>query len=103
LPVNRIGDNPQQPSINAETYIPDQLIAGVFPLTTNGNATITGAAALKRGTIMGQVLDAAATSAAGTQATGTLTFSAQPAVGDTIVLNGTTVTFIANNTAVVGN
>lgn len=103
LPVNRIGENPQQPSINAETFIPDQLIAGDLKLVTDNQAVITGAALYVRGTVMGQILEAAAASAAGVQATGTFTFSGNPAVNETVTLNGTAVTFIANDTAPVGN
>lgn len=95
LLVNSIGDNPFAPGVVAELYTPDQLIAGQFPPVTEGRATITGAAALLRGTIMGQVTDGSVGTEAGTPATGTLTFSANPAAGDTVVLNGTTVTFIA--------
>jgi hypothetical protein len=94
-----VGDNPQQPSISDATYIPDQLIAGDLKLVTDGNATLTGGVALVRGTVLGQVVDGAAATAAGVQATGTLTFSGNPAIGETITLNGTVVTFIANNTA----
>ncbi|HQT79772.1 MAG TPA: head decoration protein [Rhodopila sp.] len=53
LTVNPIGDNPQTPGIYAETYLPDQLIAGRFPLVT-GNVTL-GAGTLQRGAVLGQV------------------------------------------------
>lgn len=98
LPINFQGDNPQQPSVNAESYLPDQLIAGVFPLTTV-NGTITGAQKYLRGTIMGQVLDGVVSNIAGKAATGTATFNAQPVVGDTVTLNGTVLTFIAEGDA----
>jgi Bacteriophage lambda head decoration protein D len=52
--VTPVGDNPFQPGMVAETYTPDQLIAGDLKLVTL-SATITGAAAYTRGTIMGQV------------------------------------------------
>lgn len=52
LTVNNIGDNPQQPGIYAEAYIPDQLIAGNLKLVT-GLGTL-GAGTLKRGTVLGQ-------------------------------------------------
>lgn len=52
LTVNQIGDNPQQPGIYAETYVPDQLIAGNMKLVT-GNGTL-GSGTLQRGAILGQ-------------------------------------------------
>jgi Bacteriophage lambda head decoration protein D len=54
LSVTPVGDNPFQPGVVAETYIPDQLIAGDLKLVTESH-TITGAAAYVRGTIMGVV------------------------------------------------
>lgn len=52
LTVNSLGDNPQQPGIYAETYIPDQLIAGNMKLVTaNG---VLGSGTLQRGAILGQ-------------------------------------------------
>ena len=53
LTVNPIGDNPMAPGIAAETYLPDQLIAGRFPLVTT-NITLA-AGTLQRGTVLGQV------------------------------------------------
>ena len=53
LNVSNIGDNPQQPGISAETYVPDQLIAGNLKLVTD-SVTITGGA-FKRGTVMGVI------------------------------------------------
>lgn len=73
LSVTNIGDNPQQPGITAEAYIPDQLIAGNLKLVTQP-ITLTGAAALKRGTVLGQVTEGAVTSGAkggGNTGTGT--------------------------------
>lgn len=52
LSVNSVGDNPQQPGIAAEAFIPDQLIAGNLKLVT-GNGTL-GAGVLKRGAVLGQ-------------------------------------------------
>ncbi|WP_375782901.1 head decoration protein [Bradyrhizobium sp. Pha-3] len=51
-PTN-VYDNADQPSATAYTYLPDQLIAGgrQFPTET---VTVTGNAALKRGTVLGQ-------------------------------------------------
>ena len=53
LTVNQIGDNPQQPGIYAETFIPDQLIAGNLKLVT-GNGTLD-AGTLQRGAVLGQI------------------------------------------------
>ena len=68
LTVNSLGDNPQQPGIQAETYIPDQLIAGNLKLVSD---TITLAAGtLQRGTVLGQQTIGAGTAAAGKPAGG---------------------------------
>lgn len=93
-----IGDNPQAPGITSEVYIPDQLIAGNLKLVTDNLAVITGGLLYQRGTVLGQILEAAAGVTAGTPAVGTLTFSGNPAVADSVTLNGTVVTFIANDT-----
>jgi|SRR6185437_6689047 len=57
LTVTSVGDLPQTPGIAAEAYIPDQLIAGRFPLVTDSvtltNISSTGA--LKRGTVLGVI------------------------------------------------
>ncbi|HEX3809601.1 MAG TPA: head decoration protein [Rhizomicrobium sp.] len=71
-----VGDNAFGPSALAETYLPDQLIAGNLKLVTQAQATITGAAAYARGTVMGRASAGAATSAAksgGNTGTGTCT------------------------------
>src|SRR4051812_39488697 len=81
-----VGDNPFQPGINAETYIPDQLIAGEFKIVTVDGVLITPQN-LKRGTVLGQILIGAVTSAAkggGNTGTGTntvLSAGAQAKVG----------------------
>ena len=53
--VTPFGNNPQVPGAYDYTYVPDQLIAGDLKIVTDGGATITGAAALKRGTVLGRV------------------------------------------------
>lgn len=53
LTAQAVSDNSQVPGITAETYIPDQLIAGQFPRVT-GVGTL-GAGTLSRGTVLGQV------------------------------------------------
>jgi len=102
LSVGIIGDNPQQPSIVAETYIPDQLIAGNLKLVTD-NITLSGAVALPRGTVVGfaRFGTGALTSSTGkTQATGTLTVASVPLDGATVTVQGTVFTF---NTQLPGN
>ncbi len=47
------GDNPFQPGVVQDEYIPDQLIAGPFQLVTD-TITITGGA-FKRGTVLGAI------------------------------------------------
>lgn len=73
LVVNGIADNPQQPGVTAETYTPDQLIAGNLKLVTTG--ITLGAGTLNRGTVLGQQTLGAATAAAGAN-TGNGTISA---------------------------
>lgn len=73
LIVNNLGDNPQQPGVYAEAYIPDQLIAGNMKLVT---ASITlGAGTLQRGTVLGQQ-SAAPTAAPGANNVGNGTITA---------------------------
>ncbi len=64
LTVNQIGDNPQQPGIFAETYIPDQLIAGNLKLVTQPITLASGT--LARGSVLGKVTEGAVTVGAGT-------------------------------------
>lgn len=47
-----IRDNPQQPGMSAQVYIPDQLIADARNLVTQ--PILLGAGLLKRGTVLGQ-------------------------------------------------
>lgn len=92
----QVSDNPQQPSAVAETFIPDQLIAGNLKLVTDGQALITGGANLQRGTVLGKVLEGAAASSTGkAYATGSVIVAAVPAVNDTLTIGGTVITFIA--------
>ncbi|WP_428492156.1 head decoration protein [Rhodopila sp.] len=50
-----VGDNPFIPGVFAETYVPDQLIAGNFQLVTQPIIVASGAVALARGTVLGQI------------------------------------------------
>jgi hypothetical protein len=97
LSVTNIGDNPQQPSINAEAYIPDQLIAGNLKIVT-GNGTIGGSTVLQRGSLLGQISTGSLSASAGkTEASGTILVAAVPAAGDTLTIQGTVITFVAAN------
>ncbi len=72
LIVNTVGDNPQQPMITAETYIPDQLIAGAKNLVTQPIVLAAGSQ-LPRGTVLGQQTSYSVTATAGTNTgTGTI-------------------------------
>lgn len=55
LTVNSIGDNPQQPGITADAYIPDQLIAGPLQLVSDTVTIVSGAGILQRGTLLGKI------------------------------------------------
>ncbi len=68
LTVNSIGDNPQQPGITADAYIPDQLIAGNLKLVTK--AITLDAGTLQRGTVLGQKTLGAGSAVAGKPAGG---------------------------------
>jgi len=101
-------DNPQTPSILAELYNPDQLLQG-GPYKTEGQATISGAAVLLRGTVMGQSMEGAFTGTPGKAfGAGTITVAqvptggsvaggggGAPVGGDTMTINGTAFTFVA--------
>ena len=90
-----IGDNPQQPSINAESYIPDQLIAGSLKLVSDV-VTVTGSAQLLRGSVMGLTKFGSVTGTAGKAfASGTILIAALPAPGDTLTIGGTVINFAA--------
>lgn len=54
LTPTNYGNNPFQPGIVQDAFIPDQLIAGDMKVVTK-SVTITGGAALKRGSVLGQV------------------------------------------------
>ena len=48
-------DNSVNPGVVSEIYMPDQLIAGRFPLVTGQGSILTGGALLQRGSVLGQV------------------------------------------------
>jgi hypothetical protein len=90
-----IGDNPQQPSAVAESYIPDQLIAGNLKLVSD-NGIVSGAAALLRGSVMGLTKFGSVSGTPGKAfASGTILIAALPAAGDTLTIGGTAITFAA--------
>jgi hypothetical protein len=75
LVPSTVGDNSSAPFGVATLYNPDQLIAGDLKLVTQGSATITGNAALPRGTVMGKITVGAvafAAKAGGNTGNGTL-------------------------------
>ncbi len=53
-PVTPYGDNPFQPGMVSECYLPDQLIAGDFKLVTEGQASFPAGLQLTRGTVLAQ-------------------------------------------------
>lgn len=55
LTPTQYGDNPFQPGVFAETYLPDQLIAGNEHLVTETQTLAQQAAVLARGTLLGKV------------------------------------------------
>ncbi|VVE06752.1 head decoration protein [Pandoraea sputorum] len=55
LTVTQAGENTQVPSITAQTFIPDQLIAGPKQIVTR-NGTLTGGPFV-RGTVLGKITD----------------------------------------------
>jgi hypothetical protein len=90
-----IGDNPQQPSVVAESFIPDQLIAGDLKLVSD-IAIIAGSAVLQRGSVLGLSKYGSIAGTAGKAfASGTIVVAAVPTAGDTLTIGGTVITFQA--------
>lgn len=82
LSVTNISQNPQVPGFSAESFIPDQLIAGELKIVSDV-VTLTGAAALKRGTALGRTVSAGtATAAAAAGNTGNGAMGAVTVAGD---------------------
>lgn len=83
LTANTIGDNPQQPGIYAETYVPDQLIAGNLKIVSQ--PAVLNAGKLPRGSVLGQVSSSSVVSSHGTNTgngtVGTLSTGAGSKVG----------------------
>ena len=53
--ITNYGNNPEVPGAWDASYYPDNLIAGDKKIVTDNQAVITGAAILKRGTVLGQI------------------------------------------------
>jgi len=64
MSTNNYGDNAFAPGMVSDAYLPDQLIAGDMKIVTDTVTIISGAGALKRGTVLGAILTGAATAAA---------------------------------------
>jgi hypothetical protein len=62
--MSTFNDNPFQPRMVTDEYVPDQLIAGHLNLVTD-TGTITGGAAFKRGTVLGELSGSSVTVTAG--------------------------------------
>lgn len=97
LTPSSIGDNPQQPGIQAQVYVPDQLIADARNLVSQ--PIILGAGTLKRGTVLGQqtanpIVAAAVAGNTGNGTIGTLSVGSAPLVG-TYTLTATDATHFA--------
>lgn len=93
LPVNTIGDNPQQPGIWAETYVPDQLIAGALQIVSQ--PIILASGTLPRGSVLGMVSSLNAIAEPGASNTGNGTIggvSANGALAGAYVLTATAAT-----------
>lgn len=65
LIVSTIGDNPQQPAIYAETYVPDQLVAGNLKIVSQ-QIVLVGGSPLPRGTVIGRSTSYSVIALAGT-------------------------------------
>lgn len=89
LNISSIGENPQQPGLTAETFIPDQLIAGNLKLVTQQIRLASGT--LVRGAILGQKTDDSTTVTAGATNTGNGTVGSLT-LGDTPVYGVFTLT-----------
>jgi hypothetical protein len=100
LPNTNQGDVPQVPFAESNTYLPDQLLAGVFPRVTDNitvlsGATVNSVTTLARGTVMGQITLGAATAAATGGNTGNGTSSAVTRVGTKAIVGAYTILFTA--------
>lgn len=74
LPVNSVGNNPQQPGIRADVYVPDQLIAGGLQIVSQ--PIILAAGKLPRGSVLGMITSSTAVTTAAGENTGNGTIGA---------------------------
>ena len=58
LPVNPVGNSPQQPGIRADVFVPDQLIAGGLQIVSQ--PIILAAGKLPRGAVLGMIASSTA-------------------------------------------
>ncbi len=84
MSASNVLDNPQQPGIQSEVYLPDQLIADAKNLVSQPIVLLSGT--LKRGTVLGQqnvspISAAAKAGNTGNGTIGTLSVGAAPKVG----------------------
>ncbi|WP_175795960.1 head decoration protein [Burkholderia anthina] len=83
LNISTIGDNTAQPFVRAETYVPDQLIAGNLKLVTQ--PVIIASGTLSRGTVIGQVSALNVETVPGTNtgngSVGSISLAASPQLG----------------------
>lgn len=87
LNVSTVGENSQQPSIYAETFVPDQLIAGNLKLVSQQVQIMSGT--LKRGAVLGQQtndsIDVAAGTNTGNGTVGSTSVGTTPTYGNFIL------------------
>ena len=103
LSVTNVGQNGFAPGISAEAFIPDQLIAGgQIAIVTDTVTLVSGAGALKRGTVLGRITLGAATATAAAGNTGNGTFSLVTRSANAVVGNYT-VRFTGATTFTVTN
>lgn len=55
LTPTNVGNNAAVPAIAAEIFLPDQLIAGPYPIATDSVTIVSGAGVLARGTALGRI------------------------------------------------
>lgn len=84
MTISTIGDNPQQPGIQSQVYLPDQLIVDAKNLVSQ--PIVLAAGTLVRGTVLGQqttnpISAAAAPGNTGNGTIGALSVGATPVVG----------------------
>ncbi|CAB3705620.1 hypothetical protein LMG1866_02800 [Achromobacter ruhlandii] len=74
LPVNPVGNSPQQPGIRADVFVPDQLIAGGLQIVSQ--PIILAAGNLPRGAVLGMITSSTAVATAAGTNTGNGTIGA---------------------------